>query len=446
MTIVEAQSALLAREVSSEELVRESLSRIEQLEPKLNAFITVTPESALARAREIDQARAQGQTVGALAGIPIALKDLFHVRGVPTTGGSKAFAGFVPDLDSDVTQKLNAAGAVLMGKTGLHECAYGITSNNPHFGAIHNPWDTARIPGGSSGGSGAAVAAGMVFAAMGTDTGGSIRIPASYCGTVGLKPTLGLVSKAGVMPLGFSLDHMGPLTRTVRDAALLLEAITGHEPFLPPPDAPLKGVRIGWPENFFFDRVQPDVASAVGRAARLAEEAGARVMTVRVPDIAAINTVGRLILLCEASSVLGGKPLEDFGPDVRLLVEQGLLIPATDYINAQRLRRMMRQEFSAIWEEVDCLITPATPITAPPIAAAEVAIAGETEDVRMASTRFARAINVLGNPAISIPCGLDHQGLPIGLQIISKGLADARLLRIAAGFEELLGMGELIAI
>jgi aspartyl-tRNA(Asn)/glutamyl-tRNA(Gln) amidotransferase subunit A len=446
MTILEARSALRLGKVSSEELVSDSLASIERLEPKLNAFITVTADSALARAKEIDQARVAGRECGALAGIPIALKDLFHVRGLPTTGGSKAFAGFVPDFDSAVTRKLNAAGAVLMGKTGLHECAYGITSNNPHFGAIHNPWDLARIPGGSSGGSGAAVAAGMVFAAMGTDTGGSIRIPASYCGTVGLKPTFGLVSKTGVMPLGFSLDHMGPLTRTVRDAALLLDAITGHGTYLPAPDASLKGLRIGWPESFFFERVQPDVAAAVNRAARLAEEAGAQVIKVRVPDIQAINTVGRVILLCEASSVLGRKPLEAFGPDVRLLVEQGLLIPATDYIDAQRVRRMMRQAFAAIWEQVDCLITPATPISAPPIGATEVTIAGETEDVRMASTRFARAVNVLGDPAISIPCGLDEQGLPIGLQIVSKAFSEAELLRIAAGFEEVLAMGELIAI
>jgi aspartyl-tRNA(Asn)/glutamyl-tRNA(Gln) amidotransferase subunit A len=446
MTIVEAQIALQSGKISSEELVRDSLARIEQLEPKLNAFITVTSESALASARKIDQARAEGRDCGSLAGIPIALKDLFHVSGIPTTGGSKAFAGFVPDFDSEVTEKLTAAGAVLMGKTGLHECAYGITSNNPHFGTIRNPWDIARIPGGSSGGSGAAVAAGMVFAAMGTDTGGSIRIPASYCGTVGLKPTFGLVSKTGVMPLGFSLDHVGPLTRTVRDTALILEAITAGQSYMPPRNASLKGVRVGWPGNFFFDRVQPEVASAVGRAARLTEEAGAHVITVGMPDVQAINTVGRMILLCEASSVLGRKPLEDFGQDVRLLVEQGLLIPATDYLDAQRLRRIMRRKFAEIWEQVDCLITPATPITAPLIGATEVTIAGQTEDVRMASTRFARAINVLGNPAISIPCGMDQQGLPIGLQIISKAFSEAQLLHIAAGFEELLAMGELLAI
>jgi aspartyl-tRNA(Asn)/glutamyl-tRNA(Gln) amidotransferase subunit A len=215
---------------------------------------------------------------------------------------------------------------------------------------------------------------------------------------------------------------------------------------LPPPDVSLKGVRIGWPGNFFFDRVQPDVASALGRAARLAEDSGAHIINVRLPDIQAINTVGRVILLCEASSVLGRKPLEDFGQDVRVLVEQGLLIPATDYIDAQRLRLIMRDAFARIWDEVDCLITPATPITAPPIGATEVSIGGVMEDVRMASTRFARAINVLGNPAISIPCGLDEQGLPIGLQIISKASSEAQLLRIAAGFEELLGLGELIAI
>jgi aspartyl-tRNA(Asn)/glutamyl-tRNA(Gln) amidotransferase subunit A len=458
MTVLEAQSALRAGKVSSEELVRDSVARIERLEPELNAFITVTAESAIDRAREIDGARAGGEDCGELAGIPVALKDLFHVRGVHTTGGSKAFAGPVADFDSAVTEKLTAAGAVLIGKTGLHECAYGITNNNPHFGAVHNPWDTTRIPGGSSGGSAAAVAAGMVFAAMGTDTGGSIRIPSSYCGTVGLKPTFGRVSKFGVMPLGFSLDHMGPLTRTVRDAALLLQAIAGTdsrddtssrrpvEAYMPPVDASLKGLRIGWPVNFFFDRVQPDVASAVGRAGRLAEDSGAHVITIQLPDMQAMNTVGRVILLCEASAVLGRVDRESLGEDVRLLVEQGLLLAATDYIDAQRLRRIMQRAFSRIWEEVDCFITPATPITAPPIGATEVEIAGEREDVRMASTRFARALNVLGLHAISIPCGLDDRGMPIGLQIISKAFSEAQLLHIAAGFEQLLGLGELIAI
>jgi aspartyl-tRNA(Asn)/glutamyl-tRNA(Gln) amidotransferase subunit A len=463
MTITEAARALGNAEVSSVELVRGCLDFIARLNPSLNAFITVTAESALQRAEEMDLLRGSGQPCGPLCGIPVAFKDVFCTRGIRTTCGSKIFADHVPDYDSAVAEKLEAAGAILVGKTGLHELAYGITSNNPHFGTIFNPWDRQRIPGGSSGGSGAAVAAGMVFAAMGTDTGGSIRIPAAYCGTVGLKPTSGRVSRFGVMPLDFSLDHVGPLTRSVADAALILNAIAGYdhrddtssrhpvEDYSAPPNDSLRGVRVGWPENFFLQRVDPEVETAVRRAAKSAEERGAEIILVRLPDISAINLVGRIILMSEASALLerlldrGDDRREDFGDDVRSLLQQGCLLPATYYINAQRLRRRMQREFASIWERVDCLFTPSAPITAPLISETTVSIAGEAEDVRMASTRFARAFNVLGLPAISIPCGITHSGMPIGLQIAGKAFAEASLLRIASAIEESLGLGELIA-
>ena len=447
MTILEARRALRSGEVSSEELVRDSLRRILLLDPRINAFITVSAESAIARARQLDST---DDSRGCLSGIPIALKDLFHVRGVRTTAGSKVFADHISDFDSTVVKKLDEAGAVLIGKTGLHECAYGVTSNNPHFGAVHNPWDITKIPGGSSGGSGAAVAAGMVFAAMGTDTGGSIRIPASYCGVVGLKPTFGRISKAGVMPLAPSLDHVGPLTQSVRDAALLLQATA--DPRYPLeldaslPEVTLKNIRVGMPENFFFDRVNPEVASAVRRAACLAEQNGAQLVPVRLPDMQTIITAGRVLLLGEAAAVLGKHNPEDFGQDVRALLDQGRALPATDYIHARERRRAMRQTFAQIWKQVDCLITPTTPVTAPAIGATEIEIAGEREDVRLASTRFVRAFNVLGIPAISIPCGFNAQRLPIGLQIVTKAFSEPHLLRIAAGFEQALGLGELIAI
>jgi aspartyl-tRNA(Asn)/glutamyl-tRNA(Gln) amidotransferase subunit A len=448
MTILEAQHALRSKSVSSEELVRASLARIQRLDPQLNAFLTVTADSAIARAKQIDQARANGEHCGELAGIPVALKDLIHVRGVTTTAGSKIFANLIPDFDSVVTEKLENAGAVLLGKTGLHECAFGVTSNNPHFGAVHNPWDPTRIPGGSSGGSGAAVVADMVFAAMGTDTGGSIRIPASYCGVVGLKPTIGLVSAAGVMPLSYTLDHVGPMARSVRDLALVLDAICGAKEgsYLPPAGVSLKNVRIGYPENFFSDRVHPEVSSAIQNAARLAEAAGAQIIPIRLPDMQAINIAGRTILLGEAAAILGHEDLQNFGADVRALLEQGRSLPATEYVKATQVRRTMREEFTSVWNDVDCLITPTTPITAPTIGVNEVEIEGQSEDVRFASTRFVRPFNVLGIPAISIPCGFVAHGLPIGLQLVSKAFSEAHLLRLAAGFEQVLGLGELIAI
>ncbi len=449
MTIEEAARALRARKVSATELAREALARIERLDDRLRAFITVTRELALAQAARADEELARGVDRGPLHGVPIALKDVFATRGVRTTCGSKIFAGYVPDFDAAVTERLRAAGAVLVGKTNMHELAYGITSSNPHYGAVRNPHDLKRVPGGSSGGSAAAVAAGMVFMAMGSDTGGSIRIPAAWCGVVGLKPTFGRVSRFGVLPLDFSLDHMGPLTRSVRDAALVLEAIAGHDPrddtssrhpvdpYLPPEEPSLAGVRIGLPGNFYFERVAPAVAEAVRAAARLAEEAGATVLPVRVPDVAAMNQISRVILLAEAAAVIQPyfRRREDFGDDVRLLLEQGMLLSATDYIQAQRIRRAMRDEYRRIWREVDCLFTPTTPVAAPRLGQSTVEWSDGVEDLRLAATRFVRHFNMFGWPAISLPCGADPAGLPLGLQIVGPPFSEACLLRVAAALE-----------
>jgi aspartyl-tRNA(Asn)/glutamyl-tRNA(Gln) amidotransferase subunit A len=334
----------------------------------------------------------------------------------------------------------------------MHELAYGITSTNPHFGTVRNPWDLERIPGGSSGGSGSAVAAGLVFMAMGSDTGGSIRIPASFCGTVGLKPTFGRVSRYGVMPLDFSLDHMGPLTRSVRDAALTLDVLAGFdarddtssrqpvEPTLPSENISIQGVRIGLPESFYLERVAPAVAESVRRAATVAEQAGAVVVPVRLPDIANLNTIGRIILLCEAAATMDRYLARraDFGTDVLALLDQGRLIPATDYVNAQRIRRVLRQEFQSVWKQVDCLFTPTTPTGAPKIGQTTLKLGTDEEDVRIASTRLVRGINVLGIPALSLPCGFDEQGLPLGLQIIGRSFQEALILRVGAAVEEAL--------
>src|SRR6185436_3289 len=277
------------------------LERIRALNPTLNAVQTLLEESALEAARQADQELSKKIDLGPLHGIPIAVKDVFETKGIRTTCGSKLFADFVPDRDAAVVEKLEDAGGVLIGKTGMHELAYGVTSNNPHFGAVRNPWNPERIPGGSSGGSGSAVAADMVFMAMGSDTGGSIRLPAAYCGTVGLKPTFGRVSRYGVMPLDFSLDHMGPLTRSVRDAALTLDALAGFDPrdetcsrrpvesYTPPKDNAIPGLRIGWPENFYFDSLDPAVLTGLQQIAEAAIQCGAVIIPVRVPDIAAIN-------------------------------------------------------------------------------------------------------------------------------------------------------------
>ena len=448
MTTEQAAAKLRAREISAVELAQESLRTIHQHQARLNAFITITGDLALEQARRADEELARGVDRGPLHGIPYALKDVFSTRGIRTTCGSKIFADHVPDHDCAVYEKLTDAGAVLMGKTGLQEFAYGITCNNPHFGAIRNPHDPERIPGGSSGGSGVAVAAGMVFFAMGSDTGGSIRIPAAYCGCFGLKPTSGRVSRYGVMPLDFSLDHMGPLTRTSRDAALVLNAIAGFDRrddtssrkpagnCLPPADASLAGKRIGLPENFYNERISAEVATAFEAAVRRAEAAGAQLISIRVPDPAEINVVSRVILLAEASALL--EPYlhrrDDFGADVIALLDQGRFLPATDYVNAQRLRRVYQREWSSLWDRVDCIFTPTAPIVAPRIGETHVEIDGVAEDVRLASTRYMRAINVLGLPALSIP--LPVNGLPIGLQVIGKPFAEAQVLSMAAALQK----------
>jgi aspartyl-tRNA(Asn)/glutamyl-tRNA(Gln) amidotransferase subunit A len=449
MTIQEGAAALRAKKVSSIELVRQCLAQIDGSNRRLNAFVTVTRDLALAQAAVADSELAKGIDRGPLHGIPYALKDNFATNGIRTTCGSKLFENHVPNFDSAVTQKLNAAGAVLMGKTGLHELAYGITSNNPHFGAVRNPCDPERIPGGSSGGSASAVAAGMALMAMGTDTGGSIRIPAAFCGTTGMKPTSGRVSRYGVMPLDFSLDHMGPLTLTVSDSALVLEALAGYDErddtssrtvpshYAPPANPSIAGWRIGRPENFFTERVQPEVREAYERTLAIAESLGAVIVPVRVPDIAAINVVGRVILLSEASALLERfmDRRECFGADVLALLDQGRLLPATDYVNAQRMRRVMQREFSKIWSQVDLLFTPTSAIVAPRIGDATVEIDGVPEDTRMAVTRFVRPFNVLGLPALSIPCGTGESGMPVGLQIIGKAFSEARIFEAGACLE-----------
>jgi len=445
MTLLEAAAALRRRDTSSAELTAAYLQRIERLNPSTNAMQTVMADAAREQAKQADHELARGDDRGPLHGIPIAVKDLFSTKGVRTTGGSSLFADHVPDHDAAVVESLCAGGAVLVGKTGMHELAYGITSSNPHFGAIRNPWDRDRIPGGSSGGSAAAVAAGMVSMAMGSDTGGSIRIPASFCGVVGLKPTYGRVSRYGAMPLGFSLDHMGPLTRSVRDAAAVLNGIAGHDPrdetssrrpvenYVPDLEPSIRGLRIGLPENFYLESLDPDVDAAVRAAFKTAESRGAEIVPLRVPDIAAINTVARVILLAEASALLEPhlEQRDRFGPDVLALLDQGRLLPATDYINAQRLRSALQREFAGLWSRVDCLFTPTTPITAPRIGETATTVGGQSQDVRLTTTRLVRAINALGLPALSVPCGADRRGLPIGLQIIGQPFAEALILRVA---------------
>jgi aspartyl-tRNA(Asn)/glutamyl-tRNA(Gln) amidotransferase subunit A len=450
VTIREAATALREKQISPVELTSTAIARIDRHNSALKAFITVTADYALMRARQAETELAAGRDRGPLHGIPIAVKDLFAMRGVRTTSGSKVFENRVTDFNSTVVERLETAGAVILGKLNMHELAYGISSANPHYGTVHNPWDLERSPGGSSGGSGAAVAAGIVYGAMGSDTGGSIRIPAAFCGTVGLKPTYGRVSRYGAMPLAYSLDHMGPITRSVRDAAVFLNVIAGRDrrdqtsssrpvvDFIPDEGCSLRGLRIGFPENFYFERIDPDVESSVRGAIARAASMGAELKPIWVPDIAALNAVGQVTLLSEASAIM--EPYLEFrnrfGADVLNRLDQGRLIPATDYINAQRVRRKFAAEFDKLWNEVDCFLAPTTPITAPRIGENTIRLGGRDEDTRIAATRLVRGINAIGLPALSIPCGLSSDGLPVGLQIIGPAFEEATILRVGAALED----------
>lgn len=439
MLITEAAAQLRAKRVTSLELTRACLAQIEKLNPKVNAFITVLRTEAEKSAAERDAELAKGIDRGPMHGIPIAYKDLIFTKGVRTTCGSKVYENFVPDHDAKLVQDFTAAGAVVLGKTGLHELAYGITSNNPHFGTIHNPHDLERIPGGSSGGSGAAVVTDMCFMAMGSDTGGSIRIPASFCGCVGLKPTYGRVSRDGCFPLGFSLDHMGPLARSTRDCAASLEAISSLRNSIPAQGgASIKGLRIGLPSNGFLERTQPEVAAAVRKVADAAAWLGAIVKPVTVPNIDEINAITRVIQFVESTAAL--TPFLDrrdaFGTDVRALLDQGRLVTGVDFLNAQRLRRKYQREFAKVWNDVDCLFAPGTPTTAPKIGQTKITVDGVEDDVRLVTTRPARTANLFGLPTLSLPCGMDPSNLPMGMQIIGKPWDEATIIRIGAALED----------
>jgi aspartyl-tRNA(Asn)/glutamyl-tRNA(Gln) amidotransferase subunit A len=453
MTIREMGRLLRAGKTSSVELVEEALHGAETIGKELNAFITIDQDRAFELAAERDRELAAGMDRGPLHGIPTAHKDLFYTRGLKTTGGSLTFRDFVPGYDATAVEKLRIAGAVSIGKTNLHELAYGVTSKNPHYGFVHNARDPDRIPGGSSGGSATSIAAGILAFSLGTDTGGSIRIPASYCGVAGLKPTYGRVSRYGVLALAASFDHVGPLGSCVEDCALVLSAIAGHDPNDPSSsrepvgdytakhEARLDGLLVGVPRNFFFERIDAEVAAAVRKAIDGMERLGASVREVTVPDPEALNAIHRVIQLSEVSALYHNeRDPARFDAATWNLLEQGRLIAATEYVNAQRLRTIFRRDYDALWRQVHVLATPTTPVTAPLISATTVDInisntGGETEDLRMASTRLMRTANTLGDPALSLPCGKSRSGLPIGLQLIGRPFSEAFLLKLGRSVE-----------
>jgi len=430
-------SRLLSRfELSSEELVRSQLDRAEKLSD-LNAFISLLPEQAISDARRLDAIRRRGELIGPLHGIPVTAKDLVWSKGHPTTSGSKIDADFVPDRDAPALASLRDAGAVLLGKTNLHEFAYGVSNVNPHYGAARNPWDRTRISGGSSGGSAVALASGVGYGSIGTDTGGSIRIPSSLCGIAGLKPTYGRISRAGVTPLSWSLDHVGPMARTVEDLAVLYAAMSGDaiEPTPADDESPLRNLKVGLHARYFFENLTPEVEAAVRSALAVMETLGAAIVEIDVPEIeiqgACRNTIAFAEASCYHEKNIRTRP-QDYGEDTRELLRLGLLIPATDYLTALRLRRSVFAAFRNAFRSIDVLVAPSTPAPAAPIGAT---VLDNGEELRSGLLRLAGPFNTTGFPALSVPCGFTGNGLPIGLQLAAAPRRETLLLRIARAFE-----------
>ena len=445
LTLEEAAALVRDRRISPTELTEACLARIEAVESRLNAFVTVTADLARAQAREAADEIAAGRYRGPLHGIPVAVKDLFATKGIRTTAGSRILADWIPDEDATVVRRLREAGAVLLGKLGLHEFAYGISSVNPHFGDVHNPWDTTKIPGGSSGGSAVAVVAGEAYAALGSDTGGSIRIPASLCGCVGLKPTFGRASLFGAVPLSWSLDHPGPLARTVRDVALATLSIAGFDPrdpisadrpvpdFLAQIDAGPQRLRVGVPIDHVWDECDPAIAGAVRGAIDALARAGAEVVELRWPRAAEYAKAASAILGVEARAyhegTFPGRSAE-YGPLVRARLESQGDVDAETYARSMKLLLETRAGGAdRDLEGVDVLAMPTVPSRAWTIE--------EAKEIPRPSewTRITRIFDLTGQPAISIPCGTDPGGLPIGLQFAARMWDEAAALRAARAYE-----------
>jgi aspartyl-tRNA(Asn)/glutamyl-tRNA(Gln) amidotransferase subunit A len=441
LSIEEAASLLRRKAVSPVELTRTCLDRIETLNPALNAFITITADAAMAQALKAEGEIQRGHWQGPLHGIPIALKDLFDTAGVRTTAASALFANRVPKQDAEVVRRLKDAGAVLLGKLNMSEFAYSETSVVSHFGAIHNPWKLDRIAGGSSGGASAAVAAGLCYGALASDTGGSIREPAAFTNIVGLKPTYGRVSTRGVIPLSWSLDHVGPMTRTVTDAGILLQVIAGYDPEdtttinIPVPDfcAGLQTkpspIRLGVPRDVFFEKLDPEVDSAVRQAIALLDVITAGSREVTLPDIPDLPILDTEAYAYHAESL--AKSPESYEKDTRLALRDAMKVPAAAYIQARRDLDRLRRSVQAVFATVDLLVTPTTPVPAPTIAEC---LAGRPEgapDLLRNTTRF----NIYGLPSISVPCGFTREGLPIGLQISGPPWSEVKVLALARAYE-----------
>ena len=441
LSIAEAQRLIRRGDLSPLDLVEAYVARIRRLDPQLNAFVTVTEERAVERARALEAELAGGRWRGPLHGIPIALKDNIDTAGVRTTAGSAVFADRVPDEDAEVVTRLEAAGAIVLGKLNMHEFAYGGTSAFAWSGPVRNPWDVDRIPGGSSGGSGAAVAARLCAGALGTDTGGSVRIPAAHCGIVGLKATYGLASIRGIVPLGVSLDHVGPMCRTVADAALMLQAMAGYDPrgiasieaeipdYASALRRPTLALRLGVPRAFYED-VDPQVLAAVERALGVLGDLTAGTRDVELPPLPEARTVGVEAYAYHADLLDERRDLYD--PSTLERIEGGAEMSAADYAEARYQLTLVRKAIAAVFDDVDILVTPTLvqlPVSIEEARASPLEVTGIL-------IRNTAPFNGYGTPAITVPCGFSREGLPIGLQLCGRALGEVDVLALAHAYEQ----------
>lgn len=450
LSLTAVAQAIAQRRFSSREVTQSCLDRISKWQPRLNAFMAIETEAALAAADAADAALAKGKVAGALHGVPLAHKDMYYDAGKVVTCGSKIRRDFVAKTTSTALQRLKDAGTIRLGSLQMAEFAYGPTGHNAHYGPVHNPWGLDHITGGSSSGSGAAVAAWLTFAALGSDTGGSIRLPAHFCGVTGLKTTYGRVSRAGAMPLSQSLDTVGPLARSAKDCALLLRLMAGADPEDPTaiagpvPDytaatrESIKGLAIGVPSAFYVDDLDPEVARILDATVATLKHEGAKIVQVELPDQRQLTAACQFVLAVEAAAFhkrwLIERP-QDYGPQVLMRLQNGLAFPGVSYLEAMRWRGAALAAHAAAVAGVDAVIAPVAPVPAPTIAESDVGNSPNAEAVIQRLTRFTRPINYLGVPSLALPAGFTRSGLPVAMQLIGRSFDEAMLLRIGAAFQ-----------
>lgn len=450
MSLSAVAKAIADKKFSSREVTQSCLDRIAKWNPKLNAFMAIEAEEALKAADAADTALAKGRAKGALHGVPLAHKDMYYDKGKVVTCGSKIRRDFVATKTATALQRLKDAGTVRLGSLQMVEFAFGPTGHNPHYGAVRNPWNTDHITGGSSSGSGSAVAARLTFAALGSDTGGSIRMPAHFCGVTGLKTSVGLISRAGAMPLSWSLDTVGPLAQTVEDCALLTGLMAGADAddpttsAAPVPDymaatkQPIKGLRIGVPSAFYVDDLDAEVARVLDETLATLKREGAEIVKVELPDQRQLTAACQFVLATEAASLHKRWMIErpqDYGAQVLMRLQNGLAIPAVSYLEALRWRGPALSAYLAAVEGTDAMIAPVGPMPAATIAESDVGNSLEAEAVIQRITRFTRPINYLGLPSLAIPSGFTKSGLPVGMQIVGRSFDETMLVRIGAAFQ-----------